>query len=204
MHISEGVLPTAVLAVGWAVTATGVWKGTRDMSLDDAAVAGVSTAGFFVASLIHVPLGPTSVHLLLNGLVGILLLWRAFPVIFVALLLQALLFQFGGVMVLGCNTLVMGIPAVLAGMLFQMGMSDASSRWMWLRGALCGAFAVCCSALLLAVVLISAGEAFVVTAKVAFIAHIPIMLAEAVITGGAVAFLARVAPELLGSGVKPQ
>ncbi|MEA3508796.1 MAG: cobalt transporter CbiM [Synergistota bacterium] len=204
MHISEGVLPTAVLAVGWAVTATGVWKGTKDLSLEDAATAGVSAAGFFVASLIRVPLGPTSVHLLLNGLIGIILLWRAFPVIFVALLLQALLFQFGGVMVLGCNTLVMGLPAVLAGLLFRIRMPGVSSKWIWLRGALCGAFAVCCSTLLLAAVLISAGEAFVVTAKVAFIAHIPIMLAEAVITGGAVAFLARVAPELLESGVRPQ
>lgn len=29
------------------------------------------TAAFFVASLIHVPIGPTSVHLLLNGLLGV-------------------------------------------------------------------------------------------------------------------------------------
>ena len=48
------------------------------------------TAAFFVASLIHVPIGPTSVHLLLNGLVGVLLGWRSALAIAVGLLLHGL------------------------------------------------------------------------------------------------------------------
>ena len=43
-------------------------------------------------------------HLILNGLLGMLLGWAAFPSIFVALMLQAILFQYGGITVLGVNT----------------------------------------------------------------------------------------------------
>ena len=56
----------------------------------------------------------SSAHLILNGLLGVVLGWAAFPVIFVALLLQAVLFQFGGFTVLGVNTATMGLGALAA------------------------------------------------------------------------------------------
>jgi cobalt/nickel transport system permease protein len=58
---------------------------------------------FFVASLIHVPFGPTSVHLLIPGLVGAMLGPSAFLSIGLGLLLQSLLFQFGGITALGAK-----------------------------------------------------------------------------------------------------
>lgn len=75
---------------------------------------GVLTATFFVGSLVHLPLsGAVSVHLLLNGLVGLVLGLRAGLVIPVGLLLQALLFGHGGLTVLGVNIAVYTLPAVL-------------------------------------------------------------------------------------------
>ena len=56
----------------------------------------VVTSSFFVASLVHLPLGPTSVHLLLPGIVGALLGPAAFLSITIGLFLQSILFQFGG------------------------------------------------------------------------------------------------------------
>ena len=96
MHISEGVLSAPVLAGGaaFAVAATAV--GLKKLTSDRIPQAGVLSAAFFVASLVHVPIGPSSMHLILNGIVGLLLGWAAFPVIAVALVLQAVLFQFGG------------------------------------------------------------------------------------------------------------
>ncbi len=44
---------------------------------------------------------------------GLLLGWPAFPAILVGLFLQALLFQFGGLTVLGVNTFNVAVPAVL-------------------------------------------------------------------------------------------
>jgi ABC-type Co2+ transport system permease subunit len=72
-----------------------------------------------VASLIHVVVGPTSVHLLLNGLVGVVLGWRACLAIPVGLSLQAALIGHGGFSTIGVNSCVMGLPALLAGLLFS-------------------------------------------------------------------------------------
>ena len=101
MHISDGVLPTSV-AVGSYVAAAALcaWSARRTRSEELPKVA-VVTAAFFVASLIHVPFGPTSVHLLIPGLAGALLGPSAFLAIALGLLLQSLLFQFGGITALG-------------------------------------------------------------------------------------------------------
>src|SRR3954447_5666156 len=84
VHIADGVLTTPWLVGGFALTAVlmaaavlthGVLerlRGTRFREEDVARVA-LLTAAFFVASLVHVRVGPTSVHLLLNGLVGVVL-----------------------------------------------------------------------------------------------------------------------------------
>ena len=61
-----------------------------------------------------------SAHLVLNGLLGALLGFVAFPAITVALLLQALLFQYGGILVLGVNTATMALPPILCYYLFAL------------------------------------------------------------------------------------
>ena len=76
------------------------------------------TAAFFVASLIHVPIGPTSVHLLLNGLLGVIVGRRAPLAVLLGLTLQAVLFGHGGFTTIGVNTCVMALPALGAAWLF--------------------------------------------------------------------------------------
>lgn len=71
------------------------------------------SAMFFIASFIHIPIGPTSIHLILSGLIGAFLGFNAGLAIFAALLLQALLFGYGGITVLGVNLLMIASPAVL-------------------------------------------------------------------------------------------
>ena len=78
-------------------------------------------AAFFVASLVHIRIGPTSVHLLLNGLAGVLLGLRAGPSIAVGLTLQAVLIGHGGFSALGVNICVMTIPALFAGLVVGCG-----------------------------------------------------------------------------------
>ena len=107
MHISEGVLSGPVLISGGALAAAGTAIGLKKLDYDRIAQAAILSAAFFVASLIHVPIGPANAHLILNGLVGLLLGWAAFPAILVALVLQAMLFQFGGITALGVNTMIM-------------------------------------------------------------------------------------------------
>ena len=76
------------------------------------------TAAFFVASLIHVPVGPTSVHLLLNGLLGVIVGRRAPLAVLLGLTLQAVLLGHGGFTTIGVNTCVMALPALGAAWLF--------------------------------------------------------------------------------------
>src|SRR5438876_252344 len=118
VHIADGIL-TAPWLAGGAATAVllavfGAWR-IREEEIPQVAVL---TAAFFVASLIHVRVGPTSVHLLLNGLIGVVLGRRAALAIPVGLFLQAALIGHGGFTTLGINSCVMVLPALLAGQMF--------------------------------------------------------------------------------------
>ncbi|EFL51306.1 cobalamin (vitamin B12) biosynthesis CbiM protein [Solidesulfovibrio fructosivorans JJ]] len=196
MHISEGVLSGPVLAGGWAITAVGTAVGLKRLDYDKLMTVAILSAAFFVASLIHVPIGPVSVHLILNGLIGAILGYAAFPAICVALLLQAVLFQFGGLVVLGVNTCDMALPAVFCFLLFGPLLRAGGTKQA-VGAFCCGFFAVLLAGCLTACALALSGEAFLGTAKVILIAHIPIMLIEGVLTAMAVAFLAKVRPEML-------
>ena len=127
MHISEGVLSAPVLVTGAALTAAGCAVGLKKLDYDRVPEVAVLSSTFFVASLIHVPIGPSSVHLILNGLIGLLLGWAAFPAILVALTLQSILFQFGGITALGVNTVNVVVPALVCGFLFQVAIRRGSS-----------------------------------------------------------------------------
>jgi cobalt/nickel transport system permease protein len=155
------------------------------------------TAAFFVVSLIHVPLGVTSVHLVLNGLVGLILGWAAFPALLVALLLQAVLFGHGGILALGVNTLTMALPAVVGYYLFHRIVMTRHAALAFSSAVAAGALAMFLSALLTAAALWLAGEQFelLATAVVGF--YLVVAAAEGVITGSVVLFLRKVRPELL-------
>lgn len=196
MHISEGVLSAPVLTGGWVLTAVGMAVGLKRLDYDRLMTVAILAAAFFVASLIHVPIGPVSVHLILNGLLGVILGFAAFPAICVALLLQAVLFQYGGLIVLGVNTLDMALPAVVCFLVFgPMLRAGGLVRTVGAFG--CGFCAVLLAGLLTALALALSGEAFWGTAKVIFLAHVPIMGIEGVLTAVTVGFLAKVRPEML-------
>lgn len=81
MHIAEGVLSAPVLIAGAAAAAAGIAVGLKRLDESRLMTAGLVGAAFFIASLIHVPIGVSSAHLLLCGLVGVMLGVSAYPVI---------------------------------------------------------------------------------------------------------------------------
>jgi cobalt/nickel transport system permease protein len=139
VHISDGVLRPSWEAGGFVVAGLlalyGAWR-IRDEEIPRIAVM---TAAFFVSSQIHVqvPGGP-STHLILNGLLGVVLGRRALLAVPVGLFLQAVLFGHGGYYSLGVNSVVMGLPALLAGWLFA-GLYRLPWRRTWFRVALVAA-----------------------------------------------------------------
>ena len=195
MHIAEGVLSAPVILSGAALSIGAVGYGLRKLPQDNLILAGLVGAAFFVASLIHVPVGFSSAHLILNGLVGIVLGWAAYPVIFVALLLQAVLFMFGGLTTLGVNTFTMGTGALLAGALYRtiarrsdaaVLRNDAAAFIAGFSGVLALAFT---------------SEGFAVAAAALFTAHLPIMAAEGVLTVLVVRYLRRSGNPLVLQGL---
>lgn len=199
MHIAEGVLSPAVLGGGAVLALAGTAQGLRRLEYDRLVAVGILSAAFFVASLIHVPVGLASAHLVLNGLVGVLLGWAAFPSILVALLLQALLFQFGGITVLGVNTFTMGFTAVASWYVFRAVCRLCPGMGGVRAGAFMGgALGVALAAVLTALALAFTDEGFWLAAQLLLLAHLPVMLAEGLITMFTVSFIMRVRPELLG------
>jgi len=198
MHISEGVLSPPVLVAGAALTAAGVAMGLKKMDNETIPRVAVLTAAFFVASLIRVPIGPSAVHLVLNGLLGLVLGWAAFPAILVGLALQALLFQFGGLTTLGVNTFIMATPAIFCYYLFGRLITAKNPGVASALAFACGFSAILLSSLFLATCLIFTGESFVQAAKVLVLAHLPVMFLEGLIVALCLAFLMKVKPELLG------
>ncbi|MFZ5564636.1 MAG: cobalt transporter CbiM [Thermodesulfobacteriota bacterium] len=196
MHISEGILSWPVLAGCGVVAMAGTAAGLRRMDHENIPRTGMLSAAFFVASLIHIPLGPSNVHLILNGLVGLILGWSAFPAILVAILLQAVLFQYGGITTLGVNTTIMAVPALLAYYLFRP-FAGKREPLVFAGAFLCGMAAVLVGALLAALVLVWSEESFWEVSAMLVAAHLPVMVVEGLITGFAVVFLKKVKPSLL-------
>ncbi len=197
MHIIDGALTNEVVIAGAVLSVGGLVMGLRKLDMELIPAAGVLSATFFVASLIHVPLGFSSVHLIMNGLAGIILGWAAFPALFVGLLLQAVFFAFGGISVLGVNALNIAGPAVIVGLVARpMILRATSAKTVAIVGGIAGGLAVSLTTLFVAVCLGLSGENFVAAAKLVFIAHIPVMIVEGLLSAAAMYLIYRVKPEL--------
>ncbi|WP_432735141.1 cobalt transporter CbiM [Maridesulfovibrio sp. FT414] len=196
MHISEGVLSIPVLAVGAATAIAGTMIGLKKLDSEKLVSAALLSSVFFVASLIHIPIGPSSAHLILSGLMGLILGWAAFPAILTGLLLQAVLFQFGGLTVLGVNTTIMALPAVICHYLFRPMLSKTGFT-VNVGAFLCGAMSIAMSTILTAFALSFTDESFISAARLLVYGHIPIMIIEGFICVFAYGFLQKVRPEIL-------
>ena len=197
-HIPDGILSAPVLIGGAVIAAGGLALGLR--RLDDTLIpkAAILAAAFFAGSLIAIPVGPSSVHLMLAGLMGIMLGWAMFPALAVALLLQALLFGFGGLTTLGVNIANMAVPGLLLSLL--LAPTIRSTRSIGLRtalAALTGALAVLGTGVMVALSLYLSSSDYTPVASVMIATYLPLALGEAFITATVVGFLARVQPKAL-------
>jgi len=211
VHLPDGILPLPVTLSGYLVSfAVAAWSVAQIRRHPDphsqVPRAALLTAAFFVASLIHFPLPPVSVHLVLNGLLGALLGWFAFPAILVGLFLQAAMFGHGGLTTLGVNSLILGLPALAAGVLFR------GYRWLpeqrqvlgaMVLGFFAGSLALVGSLLLFAGILFGSlpthldPELERRALGVLAVAYTPVILLEGILTAALVGYFLRVSPGLL-------
>lgn len=197
MHLADGVLSGPVIAATYAGTAAVVAYGLHKMKEEEIPKISLMTGTFFAVSLISIPVGPSSIHPLIAGLMGVMLGKRASIAIFIGLLFQAILFQHGGLTTLGANTLMLAIPALISWQIYdRIFFKDP-----WKRGLFIGAFSTVVVVVLLVVVLAMSQPLFAEGAasviNVLIIGHIPLVLIEAVIAAFAIQLLAKSRPAWL-------
>jgi cobalt/nickel transport system permease protein len=202
VHLSDGAISDVWIAIGFGGGAVLLLLAMWRLREEDIPRIGVLTAAFFVGSSVHIKLAvlPTSVHLILNGLVGVVLGRQAPLAVTIGLFLQYLLLAHGGITTLGLNACIIGIPAVIAGwcypILKKLGLSAFT------RGAILGAGACAAAVTLNFFVLLLAGkEDWTRLAELVLLAHIPVVIVEGLMLGVIVRYLEKVKPEMLGSGV---
>lgn len=203
MHISDGILAQPALVTGAVAAAAGVALGLRKLDDERIPRVAVLSSAFFVASLLPVPLGLSSIHLVLCGLMGVLLGWAAFPAVLIALLLQKLLFGVGGLTTLGVNTCTMAAPAVVCHYLFGWGVRKRGRRSIFVFGFGAGCLGVLLGAALTCLALLASGKAFLVVAEAVAVPHLAVAAVEGLITGYIAGFLRKVKPELLDLHTAP-
>lgn len=121
LHIPDGFISAPISIAGLVVAALVLALAVRntDRTLDERAVPlmGIMAAFIFAAQMMNFPVaGGTSGHLLGGALAAILLgPWAAIIVMTAVVGLQALLFQDGGILVLGVNVLNMGMLTAFSG-----------------------------------------------------------------------------------------
>jgi cobalt/nickel transport system permease protein len=153
VHISDGVLTQSWLLGGWLAAAVLALIGSWNIRDEEIPRIALLTAAFFVASSIHPPIpGPSRVHLLLNGLVGVVLHRRAALAIPIGLFMQAAILGHGAYSTLGINSCVQVVPALGAGQLFA-----GLQRFPWLRHPWCRAVLVAVSILACLLTLVYSG-----------------------------------------------
>jgi cobalt/nickel transport system permease protein len=204
VHIADGILTWPWWSGGFALAAVLALLGSRRIRDEEIPQIAVLTAAFFVASSIHVRIFGTSVHLLLNGLVGVILGRRAALAIPVGLFLQAALLLHGGILTLGVNSCVMVLPALLAWQMFALfGRLPSFQRQWFTIGLLIGSSTALATVILNSLVLAWGGqEDWPVLAELVLLAHLPIVAIEGIIVGFTIRFLAQVKPEMLGLALR--
>lgn len=207
LHIPDGFLSLPVSLITWIVAIGLIVLSLKRVQADykERAVPlmGVCAAFIFAAQMINFPIpGGTSGHLLGGTLAGALLgPWAGTLVVCVVFIVQAVLFQDGGLTVLGANIFNMGLIGTFGGYYLYKTIRFAFGRNSW-RGMLVGtAVAAWASVVVASIVtafqLALSGTVPLAVALTAMVFwHVLIGIGEAVITVIAVSFVWRSRPDL--------
>jgi cobalt/nickel transport system permease protein len=207
LHAPDGFLSVPVSLAMWALTVFTLAVAVRraDRSLDERAVPlmGVTAAFVFAAQMINFPvIGGTSGHLLGGVLAAILLgPWAATLVMACVIGVQALIFQDGGLLVMGANIFNMGIVGTLGGYaVFSVlcRVLGGEERARLPAAALAAWLSVMAGALAMTLQLAASGTTPLALALPAMLGvHALIGIGEAAITVGALSLIRATRPDLL-------
>lgn len=208
LHIPDGFLSLPVSLITWVVAigliAVCLNRVQAEYKERTVPLMGVCAAFIFAAQMINFPIpGGTSGHLLGGTLAGILLgPWAGSLVMAVVFIVQAALFQDGGLTVLGANIVNMGLIGTFGGYYLYWAIRKAMGRdkpSAILTGAAIAAWtSVFVASLATAVQLGLSGTVPLGVALAAMSAwHWMIGIGEAIITVLAVSYVLRTRPDMI-------
>lgn len=208
LHIPDGFLSLPVSLVTWVVAigliVVSLGRAQTEYKERTVPLMGVCAAFVFAAQMINFPIpGGTSGHLLGGTLAGVLLgPWAGSLVMVVVFLVQSVLFQDGGLTVLGANIFNMGLIGTFGGYYLYKAVRSAvgfnSWRGMAVGVAVAAWTSVVVSALICALQLALSGTVPLPVAVAAMLTwHVLIGIGEALITLAALSYVWRTRPDLL-------
>lgn len=207
LHIPDNFLSIFVSAICWVITIITLYfaitKTNQSLGEKQIPLMGVMAAFIFAAQMINFPvLGGTSGHLLGGALAAIVLgPWAGMLVMSAVIAVQALLFQDGGLVVMGANILNMGLVTSAIGYGLYRFVSNQSKTVKLSVAGVAAWLSVIAGALFTALQLWLSGTSqldIVIPAMLGV--HALIGLGEALITVSALAFIIQTRPDLLGEG----
>lgn len=214
-HIPDGFLSGTVMlgtaAVSAAALTVAARRSRRDLAEREAPILGATTAFVFASQMLNFPIGAgTSVHLLGGVLVGAIVgPWSGMLVLFAVLLVQALLFQDGGIASLGANTLNLSIISVGGGTLIYRSLLAVFGVGNRRRVGAAAAAAFVSTVLVGIAVAAELAASGTIPTKPALMVvgggHVVTGVVEAVLTGAILATVLRLRPDLvmLSAGARP-
>ena len=207
MHIPDNFLSLTVSLICWAITAItlsiAISRTNKSLGEKQVPLMGVMAAFIFAAQMINFPvLGGTSGHLLGGVLAAITLgPWAGMLVMTAVIAVQGLLFQDGGLIVMGANILNMGILTCAVGYGLYRSVIGRNRTVKLAVIGLAAWLSVMAGALSTAMQIWLSGNAQVqVIVPAMLFVHAFIGLGEALITVAAIVFIMRTRPDLLGEG----
>ncbi|MDY3205801.1 MAG: cobalt transporter CbiM [Arcobacter sp.] len=195
MHISDGIISVEVAITTGVVATLFCAYALKKLSNEKIALVAALSALFFVTSFIHIPFGPTQIHLMLLGFIGIFLGNLAFLSISIALILQALLLGFGGLTSLGANIIIMAMPAFMVYLIFKLNIMKKINEKI--RFFLVGFIGVFISSIFLFIILVLSKEEYLAVGYSVIAVNIPTMILEGIITLFLLLYIKKVMPTLL-------
>jgi cobalt/nickel transport system permease protein len=207
LHIPDGFLSFTVSAACWAISvlvlSVAISRTNKSLGEKQVPLMGVMAAFIFAAQMINFPVaGGTSGHLLGGTLAAIVLgPWAAMVVMTAVIAVQSLLFQDGGLLVMGANILNMGLITVVIGYGLYRAVFGRSRRIKLVVAGFAAWLSVMAGALATALELWLSGTSNLQTVTLAMLGvHIFIGIGEALITVAALTFILQTRPGLLGEG----
>lgn len=204
LHIPDGFLSLAISLVFWVITAVcvgvAISKTNKSLGEKQVPLMGVMAAFIFAAQMLNFPVaGGTSGHFLGGALAAIVLgPWAALLVMTAVIGVQGLLFQDGGLLVMGANIFNMGILTAIIGFGLYRGASGKSRKIRFAVAGFAGWLAVVASALVTSLQLWLSGTSQLPIVLPAMLGvHVLIGIGEAIVTVAALAFIEQTRPDLL-------